>query len=404
MARTMPFLIDRRLASREVILILAFGRVSLLEFCSLFSNRLVQTEVLCDRAAVATMSKPLDASVAELGGIHKLVSPITLLLKDIQGDEIRHFLENVLQFRNEIHNLSVSEYCAESGRTFSYEDLLHAILGSTHDLGFKKTRLLRPPGNELVAEQVLRRDSLDLVAIHSKKGDYLGVTSYVPDVESYRERGTGKPVRSPAISMSPRLARTLVNLAGLSPGQTLLDPFCGSGTILAEAVLHSLNCVGVDKNPDRLRQAEQNLKWVRENNPSKKLGSYNLLHGDARELNLYLGGVKFDAIATEPILLPNLSARPSTRNAHEMVKKASEVYSEALHAMSQVVKSGGRVVVVVPVLQTTSDAEVSILIEDVDQVGLREYRPPQMRFEYPVRLSFESTRWVRRAVYVFVRS
>jgi tRNA G10 N-methylase Trm11 len=391
------------LGSREAILILAFGKLSLLEFCSLLSNRLVRAELLCERAALATIDRPLDELVTTLGGIHKYASPMTLL-KDIQGSEVRQFLENVLQHKNEIHNLSVSEYCEESGGAFSYEDLVHTILGSLRDLGFRKIRLLRPEGNELVAEQVVLRDSLDFVAVHTKKGEYFGVTSYVPDVESYRERGTGKPIRIPSISMSPRLARTLVNLAGLSPGQTLLDPFCGSGTILAEALLHSLNCLGVDNNPNRVHQADQNLKWVQENTPSKKLGTYHVLYGDSRDLSRYLDGVKFDAIVTEPILLPNLTARPSMKSAHEMVNKASKVYSDALYAMSQVVKSGGRVVMVVPVLQTTSDLEVSIRIGDVSSVGLHEYHHPHMRFEYPVRLSFESTRWVRRAVYVFVRN
>jgi tRNA G10 N-methylase Trm11 len=203
--------------------------------------------------------------------------------------------------------------------------------------------------------------------------------------------------------MSPRLARTLGNLAGLSPGQSQLDPICGSGTILAEGLLHSLNCLGVDKDPKRVRQAGQNLKWVQESANSRKLGKYQILHGDSRDLSRFLGGVKFDAIVTEPILLPNLNARPSLKNAHEMVNKASKVYSDALYAMSQVVKSRGRVVMVVPVLQTTSDIEVSIRVGDASSVGLHEYHHPQMRFEYPVRLSFESTRWVHRAVYVFVR-
>ena len=349
------------------------------------------------------MERPLDEVVTKLGGIHKYASPMTLV-RHTQDGQIRQFLERILQYQNEIHNLSVSEYCEESGGAFSYEDLVHAILDSIRDLGFKKIRLLRPKGNELVAEQVVLRDSLDLVAVHTHKGYYLGVTSYVPDVESYRERGKGKPIRSPSISMSPRLSRTLINLAGLSPGQTLLDPFCGSGTILAEALLHYLNCVGVDKNPDRVRQAERNLKWVQENTASKKLGTSQVLYGDSRDLGRYLGGMKFDAIATEPILLPTLTARPSMKSAHEMVSKASKVYSDALYAMSQVVKSGGRIVLVVPALQTTSDAEVSIRIENVNPVGLREYHPPHVRFEYPVRLSFESTRWVRRAVYVFVRN
>ena len=47
----------------------------------------------------------------------------------------------------------------------------------------------------------------------------------------------------------PQLARSLFNLAGLSGTQTVLDPFCGSGTVPLEAYLHGLVGIGFDMNP-----------------------------------------------------------------------------------------------------------------------------------------------------------
>jgi hypothetical protein len=47
----------------------------------------------------------------------------------------------------------------------------------------------------------------------------------------------------------PWLARSCVNLLGLEKGRTILDPFCGSGTFIADAPLMGLNAVGVDVNP-----------------------------------------------------------------------------------------------------------------------------------------------------------
>ncbi|MEM0461895.1 MAG: DNA methyltransferase [Candidatus Caldarchaeum sp.] len=47
----------------------------------------------------------------------------------------------------------------------------------------------------------------------------------------------------------PWLARSVVNLLDIPPGGTLLDPFCGSGTFLADAPLLGINVVGVDINP-----------------------------------------------------------------------------------------------------------------------------------------------------------
>lgn len=47
----------------------------------------------------------------------------------------------------------------------------------------------------------------------------------------------------------PQLARSLFNLADLSAGNRVLDPFCGSGTVPLEAYLNGLEGVGFDMNP-----------------------------------------------------------------------------------------------------------------------------------------------------------
>ena len=39
-----------------------------------------------------------------------------------------------------------------------------------------------------------------------------------------------------AASLRPTVAAAMVRLAGIGPGMTVLDPFCGAGTILAEAI------------------------------------------------------------------------------------------------------------------------------------------------------------------------
>lgn len=46
----------------------------------------------------------------------------------------------------------------------------------------------------------------------------------------------------------PQLAKSLVNIAGIAPGSLILDPFCGSGTVLLEAYLNGHNAFGVDIN------------------------------------------------------------------------------------------------------------------------------------------------------------
>jgi len=47
-------------------------------------------------------------------------------------------------------------------------------------------------------------------------------------------------------AMMPKLARCMVNLARAKPGELLLDPFCGTGSIIVEAMLIGCHAVGLD--------------------------------------------------------------------------------------------------------------------------------------------------------------
>ncbi|MEM1990307.1 MAG: DNA methyltransferase, partial [Candidatus Bathyarchaeia archaeon] len=47
----------------------------------------------------------------------------------------------------------------------------------------------------------------------------------------------------------PQMVRALLNIIRLEPGDTVLDPFVGSGTTALEAQLLGINCIGIDISP-----------------------------------------------------------------------------------------------------------------------------------------------------------
>jgi tRNA G10 N-methylase Trm11 len=47
----------------------------------------------------------------------------------------------------------------------------------------------------------------------------------------------------------PQMIRALLNIIGLKSGDTVLDPFIGSGTTAIEAQLLGINCIGIDISP-----------------------------------------------------------------------------------------------------------------------------------------------------------
>jgi tRNA (guanine6-N2)-methyltransferase len=95
-------------------------------------------------------------------------------------------------------------------------------------------------------------------------------------------------------SLHPPVAAALVLLAGVVPGQLLGDPFCGSGTILAE-YLHLApagRAAGVDASADAVVAAHANLVAAR-------CGDRALVaRGDAAAAPLRPGGL--DVVVTNP--------------------------------------------------------------------------------------------------------
>lgn len=91
-----------------------------------------------------------------------------------------------------------------------------------------------------------------------------------------------------AAALFPKFARCLVNLSRVRNGEILLDPFCGSGTILMEATLMGLDAVGIDILDKLCRGSLENLKALAE-------PRYSIIQGDARNMPLHnVGGIVTD--------------------------------------------------------------------------------------------------------------
>lgn len=92
------------------------------------------------------------------------------------------------------------------------------------------------------------------------------------------QRHRGGRVEERDGALRPTVAAAMVRLAGPPEDGTLLDPCCGSGTILREAVSAGWQPVGSDLDPDAVATAGANLERV------------PLALGDARALPFGAGG------------------------------------------------------------------------------------------------------------------
>lgn len=152
------------------------------------------------------------------------------------------------------------------------------------------------------------------------------------DREGLSERRMPRlPFRRP-VSLPPRLARALVNLARVTAGDRVLDPFLGTGALLAEAGLLGGRLFGIDRDPTMVRGALRNLAHL-------GVGAEELVVGDARAVDLSDPNATFSAIVTDA---------PYGRSSSTGGAAATELILRVVERWSGHLASDGRLAVVVP--------------------------------------------------------
>lgn len=88
----------------------------------------------------------------------------------------------------------------------------------------------------------------------------------VQNIDKYRERDQMRPARDAKVGMlPPKLAQILINLGGeISESKKVLDPFCGTGVVLQEALILGQPVMGSDLNPRMVEYTQKNLDWLLE--------------------------------------------------------------------------------------------------------------------------------------------
>jgi len=169
----------------------------------------------------------------------------------------------------------------------------------------------------------LGRPEAEYRAILSGDRIYLGRVLLRIDRGGYDlRRPSTRPFFHPGV-MLPRIARAVVNLSLVRPGETLFDPFCGTGGLLAEADLVGASPLGSDADPAMVAGGRLNFP------------SLSLFLADARALPLRSGSV--DAVATD---------LPYGQSSRIRGRDLGDLSARALGEIHRVLRPGRRAVVV----------------------------------------------------------
>lgn len=215
-------------------------------------------------------------------------------------------------------------------------------------LGGRSARYIEPKNTATVLHNRLVEKQGDITIV----GDDIFSTIAVQPIEEYGERDYGRPARDVERGMlPPKLAKILINLAGVPTSGTLLDPFCGSGTILMEAALMDYtNLIGSDISPKAIADTQKNTDWLRQKKDIKKTPA--LLVSDVRGLPKKIPTHTIDAIVTETYLGKPLHGNESSDMIRKELKLLETLYIDAFKIFDTLLKPGGRAVVVLPAFRS----------------------------------------------------
>lgn len=153
-----------------------------------------------------------------------------------------------------------------------------------------------------------------------------------------RRKVAERPFFSP-ISLHPRYARALINLTEVRRGDTVLDPFCGTGGIVLEAAMMGMKAIGSDIDPEMVEGCKRNLEHFQ---VQAEIQVSDI--GDVPSIF-----EKVDAVATDP---------PYGRAASTKKEDIDLLYSRGIKASAEVLSSGKRAGIVLPREVRTIDMEL----------------------------------------------
>lgn len=222
-----------------------------------------------------------------------------------------------------------------------------------HDINSRWVTSKEPTLSSVIVEQnKLISRGIEICLIQNGNKVFISKTLAVQPFKELSFRDYGRPSRDDLSGMlPPKLAQIMINLANIPLNTTILDPFCGSGTILTEAMLMGYkNLIGADISNKAIEDTEKNIKWI-EDSYKLSIISYQLYNKNAKELSQIIKPNSIDAIITEPYLGP----QRGKIDYKKIVAELEKLYSDSLKEFFKILKQDGRIVMVWPVFRGTKE-------------------------------------------------
>ena len=349
----------------------AIGRA---ELESLFGADHIQP--LTDTVVLSDIS-PQDVEFSRLGSVVKHAEYLGVLSK-VSMPSLHVPLERMVMERaREISEGKIQLGVSSYGIKTSPKQLV--AIGLNLKKGLRKAgfsvRLTPNQENELSSAQVLHNHltgerGMELILVRHGADIIVGRTLAVQDITAYAKRDQGRPKRDAFVGMlPPKLAQTIINLGAgdvaPSPQTVVLDPFCGTGVLLQEALLMGYGAYGTDLEPRMIDYSQQNLTWLRE-----KYGVPEPVKLEVGDATNHSWNPMPNIVACEGYLGHPLSNWPRPEKLTQIIGTCNVITEKFMHNIAKQIPSGTRLCLGIPAWKSPNGKIYHLpLLDHLEEIG-----------------------------------
>lgn len=269
---------------------------------------------------------------------------------------------------------------------------------------------------QVLHNSLTKRGSWELLVVANGRETILAQTMFVQDIEAYGARDQARPKRDARVGMlPPKLAQIIVNLAAgqikrsdgtpftwepdlkAAKPARFLDPFCGSGVILQEALLMGYTADGTDLEPRMVEYSKANLDWLKTRYPH--IVGYKVGVGDA---TTHKWAKNINAVATETYLGRPLSSLPKPTKLKEIVSDVNTILEKFLKNLAPQLSKGTPVGLAIPAWRGDNGKLTQLPL--IDRISALGYNLIKFKVAKPTELIyFRERQTVARQLLVLVK-
>ena len=197
------------------------------------------------------------------------------------------------------------------------------------------------------------------------------------NITAYARRDRNRPRRDAFVGMlPPKLAQIMVNVAvGNAAKATILDPFCGTGTVLQEALLKGYDVCGSDLSQKMIDYTTENIAWLQ--SKYHITGTVRSLEQADAMTHQWPKAQQLDAVVCETYLGQPFSAPPSPKKLHEVTGNCNHIITNFLRNIHSQLTPGTTLCIAVPAWRDAGRNLTHLpLIKDLETLGYTLQQPP----------------------------